>query len=211
MLIGYIRVSKSDGSQSLDLQRDALIEAGVESHRIYEDLASGRKDARPGLDNCLKALQPGNTLVIWKLDRLGRDLKHLVGLVDTFNQLQVGLKVLAGTGAQIDTTTANGRLVFGIFAALAEFEAELIRERTQAGLKAARARGRVVGRPRKMTSTTLKMAMSAMADPQSNSQEVAKRLGITTATLYSYVNGDGSVKALGQRLLDQESSTKSDP
>lgn len=211
MLIGYIRVSKSDGSQSLDLQRDALLEAGVESHRIYEDLASGRKDARPGLDNCLKALQPGNTLVIWKLDRLGRDLKHLVGLVDTFNQLQVGLKVLAGAGAQIDTTTANGRLVFGIFAALAEFEAELIRERTQAGLKAARARGRVGGRPRKMTSTTLKMAMSAMADPQSNSKEVAKRLGITTATLYSYVNGDGSVKALGRRLLDQESSTKSTP
>ena len=200
MLIGYIRVSKSDGSQSLDLQRDALLEAGVESHRIYEDLASGRKDARPGLDNCLKALQPGNTLVIWKLDRLGRDLKHLVGL-----------KVLAGAGAQIDTTTANGRLVFGIFAALAEFEAELIRERTQAGLKAARARGRVGGRPRKMTSTTLKMAMSAMADPQSNSKEVAKRLGITTATLYSYVNGDGSVKALGRRLLDQESSTKSAP
>ena len=200
MLIGYIRVSKSDGSQSLDLQRDALLEAGVESHRIYEDLASGRKDARPGLDNCLKALQPGNTLVIWKLDRLGRDLKHLVGL-----------KVLAGAGAQIDTTTANGRLVFGIFAALAEFEAELIRERTQAGLKAARARGSVGGRPRKMTSTTLKMAMSAMADPQSNSKEVAKRLGITTATLYSYVNGDGSVKALGRRLLDQESSTKSAP
>ncbi|WP_099239480.1 recombinase family protein [Synechococcus sp. BDU 130192] len=208
MLIGYIRVSKSDGSQSLDLQRDALLEAGVESHRIYQDLASGRKDARPGLDNCLKALQPGNTLVIWKLDRLGRDLKHLVGLVDTFNQLQVGLKVLAGAGAQIDTTTANGRLVFGIFAALAEFEAELIRERTQAGLKAARARGRVGGRPRKMTLTTLKMAMSAMADPQSNSQEVAKRLGITTATLYSYVNGDGSVKALGQRLLDQGSSKR---
>ena len=210
MLIGYIRVSKSDGSQPLDLQRDALLEAGVESHRIYEDLASGRKDARPGLDNCLKALQPGNTLVIWKLDRLGRDLKHLVGLVDTFNQLQVGLKVLAGAGAQIDTTTANGRLVFGIFAALAEFEAELIRERTQAGLKAARARGRVGGRPRKMTLTTLKMAMSAMSDPQSNSKEVAKRLGITTATLYSYVNGDGSVKALGQRLFDQGSS-KSNP
>lgn len=211
MLIGYIRVSKNDGSQSLDLQRDALLEAGVESHRIYEDLASGRKDARPGLDNCLKALQPGNTLVIWKLDRLGRDLKHLVGLVDTFNQLQVGLKVLAGAGAQIDTTTANGRLVFGIFAALAEFEAELIRERTQAGLKAARARGRLGGRPRKMTLTTLKMAMSAMSDPQSNSQEVAKRLGITTATLYSYVNGDGSVKALGQRLLDLDSSTRRDP
>jgi DNA invertase Pin-like site-specific DNA recombinase len=184
MLIGYARVSKSDGSQVLDLQRDALVEAGVEASRIYEDLASGRKDDRPGLTTCLKALQPGNTLVVWKLDRLGRDLKHLVGLVDTLNQRQVGLKVLAGAGAQIDTMTANGRLVFGIFAALAEFEAALIRERTKAGLTAARARGRVGGRPRKMTATTLKMAMTAMADPGSSPKEIARRLGITTTTLY---------------------------
>jgi DNA invertase Pin-like site-specific DNA recombinase len=142
MLIGYIRVSKSDGSQVLDLQRDALCEAGVAPGRVYEDLASGHKDDRPGLAACVKALQPGNTLVIWSLDRLGRDLKHLVGLIDTLHQQQVGLKVLAGAGAQIDTTTTHGRLVFGIFAALAEFEAALIRERTQAGLRAARARGR---------------------------------------------------------------------
>jgi DNA invertase Pin-like site-specific DNA recombinase len=99
MLISYVHVSKSDGSQTLDLQRDALLEAGVAPCRIYEDLASGRKDDRPGLATCLKALQPGNTLVVWKLDRLGRDLKHLVGLVDTLNQRQVGLKVLAGAGA----------------------------------------------------------------------------------------------------------------
>jgi DNA invertase Pin-like site-specific DNA recombinase len=202
MLIGYIRVSKSDGSQVLDLQRDALAEAGVEASRIYEDLASGRKDDRPGLTTCLKALQPGNTLVVWKLDRLGRDLKHLVGLVDRLNQRQVGLKVLASAGAQMDTTTANGRLVFGIFAALAEFEAALIRERTQAGLTAARARGRVGGRPRKMTVTTLKMAMTALADPGSEAKEVANRLGITTTTLYTYVNGDGSPKASGQHLLN---------
>lgn len=202
MLIGYIRVSKSDGSQVLDLQRDALAEAGVEAGRIYEDLASGRKDDRPGLTTCLKALQPGNTLVVWKLDRLGRDLKHLVGLVDTLNQRQVGLKVLASAGAQMDTTTANGRFVFGIFAALAEFEAALIRERTKAGLTAARARGRVGGRPRKMTATTLKMAMTALADPGSGAKEVARRLGITTTTLYTYVNGDGSPKASGQHLLN---------
>ena len=202
MLIGYIRVSKSDGSQVLDLQRDALFEAGVEPCRVYEDLASGHKDDRPGLASCLKALQPGNTLVVWSLDRLGRDLKHLVGLIDTLNQQQVGLKVLAGAGAQIDTTTAHGRLVFGIFAALAEFEAALIRERTQAGLRAARARGRHGGRPRKMTATTLKMAMTAMAESGSQAKEVAFRLGITTSTLYSYVNGDGSLKAIGQRLLD---------
>lgn len=203
MLIGYIRVSKSDGSQVLDLQRDAILDAGVSPERVYKDLASGRKDDRPGLKACLKALQPGNTLVVWKLDRLGRDLKHLINTVDDLNKRDVGFKVLAGTGAQIDTTTANGRLVFGIFAALAEFEAELIRERTKAGLAAARARGRLGGRPRKMTIETLKMAMSAMSDPNINASEVAKRLGITTTTLYAYVNGDGSVKEPGQRLLDK--------
>ena len=204
MLIGYMRVSKSDGSQTLDLQRDALRRAGVPAERMYTDLASGRKDARPGLDACLKALQPGNALVIWKFDRLGRDLKHLVGLVDDLRQREVGLKVLAGEGAHMDTTTANGRLVFGIFAALAEFEAELIRERTRAGLAAARARGRLGGRPRKMTKETLRMAMAAMADPTSNASEVARRLGMTTTTLYDYVNGDGSLKQAGQALFERD-------
>jgi DNA invertase Pin-like site-specific DNA recombinase len=202
MLIGYIRVSKRDGSQVLDLQRDALTAAGVDASRIYEDLASGRHDDRPGLTTCLKALQPGNMLVVWKLDRLGRNLKHLVGLVDLLHQRQVGFKVLASAGVQMDTTTANGRLVFGIFAALAEFEAALIRERTQAGLTAARARGRVGGRPRKMTATVLTMAMTALAEPRNEAKEVAQRLGITTTTLYTYVNGDGSPKAAGQYLLN---------
>ena len=110
--------------------------------------------------------------------------------------------MLAGAGAQIDTTTANGRLIFGIFAALAEFEAELIRERTKAGLAAARARGRLGGRPRKMTIETLKMAMAAMADPKTKASEVANRLGITTTTLYTYINCDCSVKEPGQRLLE---------
>ena len=105
MLLGYMRVSKADGSQTLDLQRDALLAAGVEPARLYEDLASGRLDARPGLTACLKALQPGNTLVVWKLDRLGRDLKHLVTTVDDLRTRGVGFKVLTGAGAQIDTTT----------------------------------------------------------------------------------------------------------
>jgi DNA invertase Pin-like site-specific DNA recombinase len=202
MKIGYIRVSKSDGSQVLDMQRDAMHHAGIDPERIYEDFASGRKDDRPGLRACLKALQPKNTLVVWKLDRLGRDLKHLINTVDDLNKKGIGFKVLSGTGADIDTTTANGRLVFGIFAALAEFETELIRERTKAGLTAARARGRLGGRPRKMTLETLKMAMAAMADPKTNASAVAKRLGITTTTLYAYVNGDGSVKEPGRRILD---------
>jgi DNA invertase Pin-like site-specific DNA recombinase len=201
MQIGYIRVSKNDGSQLLDLQRDALLEAGIDQERIYEDLASGRKDDRPGLSSCMKALQPGNTLVVWKLDRLGRDLKHLVNTVDGLSKSGIGLKVLTGAGAQIDTTTANGRLIFGIFAALSEFEAELIRERTKAGLSAARARGRLGGRPRKMTKETLTMAMAAMADQNSNASEIARRLGITTTTLYAYVNGDGTTKEAGEELL----------
>jgi DNA invertase Pin-like site-specific DNA recombinase len=111
MLIGYIRVSKSDGSQTLAPQHDALLAAGVEPDRIYQDLASGRRDDRPGLAACLKALQPGNTLVIWKLDRLGRDLRHLVNTVEDLRVRGVGLRVLTGAGAPIDTTTANGLLL----------------------------------------------------------------------------------------------------
>ena len=201
MLLGYARVSKNDGSQALDLQIDALVQAGVQAAYLYKDLASGRKDARPGLQACLKALQPGNTLIVWKLDRLGRDLKHLVNLIDELRKRHIGFKVLTGHGAHIDTTTANGRLVFGIFAALAEFEHELIIERTQAGLVAARARGRKGGRPRKMDKKMLKMAMSAMSAPTSIAADVAQRLGITTTTLYTYVNGDGSLKEAGHKVL----------
>lgn len=204
MFIGYMRVSRHDGSQCLDLQRDALLRAGVNPERIFEDLDSGRKDDRPGLQACLKALQPGNTLVVWKLDRLGRDLKHLINTVDGLRKSNIGFRVLSGAGAEIDTTTPNGRLCFGIFASLAEFERELIAERTKAGLAAARARGRKGGRPRKMTKVTLQMAMTAMADPASVAADVAKRLGITTTTLYEYVNGNGSPKASGQALLNAE-------
>lgn len=202
MLVGYVRVSKNDGSQTLAPQHDALLAAGVDPQRIYQDLASGRHDDRPGLAACLRTLQPGNTLVLWKLDRLGRDLRHLVTTVEDLRPRGVGLKVLTGAGAQIDTTTANGRLAFGIFAAFAEFERELIAERTRAGLAAARARGRMGGRPRKMDRATLTMAMAAMSDPKAKAIEVARRLGVTTTTLYAYVNGDGSPKAAGTAVLD---------
>lgn len=203
MQIGYIRVSKSDGSQVFDLQQDALVAAGVDPSRIYKDQASGKKDNRPGLNACMKALQPGNTLVVWKLDRLGRSLKHLVSIVDELNSQDIGFKVLSGTGAQIDTTTSNGRLIFGIFAALAEFEADLIRERTMAGLAAARARGRLGGRPRKMTPEILRMAQAALSNPRSNATEVAKSLNLTRTTLYDYLNGDGSLKEAGKELLGE--------
>lgn len=196
-----MRVSKNDGSQTLDLQRDALLEAGVAEERIYQDVVSGKKESRPGLQACLKAIQPRNTLIVWKLDRLGRDLKHLIMIVDELRQRDVGFKVLTGHGAQIDTTTSNGRMVFGLFATLAEYERELIIERTHAGLKAARARGRLGGRPRKMDADTLRMATAAMADQNSIASQVAKRLDITTATLYTYINGDGTLKDAGLKIL----------
>ena len=125
MQLGYMRVSKADGSQVLDLQRDALLAAGVQPQQLYDDLASGRRDDRPGLAACLKALREGDVLVVWKLDRLGRDLRHLINTVYDLTIQGIGLKVLTGHGAALDTTTAAGKLVFGIFAALAEFEREL--------------------------------------------------------------------------------------
>ena len=146
MLIGYARISKADGSQVLDLQKDALLKAGVSSSNIYQDEVSGKKDQRLGLQACLKALRKGDCIVVWKLDRLGRDLRHLVNTVQDLAERGIGFRVLTGQGAEIDTTTSSGKLVFGIFASLAEFERELIRERTMAGLLAARPRGQNGGR-----------------------------------------------------------------
>lgn len=201
MLIGYIRVSKADGSQVTDLQRDALVEAGVEADQLYEDRASGKRDDRPGLDACLKALRDGDTLVVWKLDRLGRNLKHLVEVVQGLNARGVGLKVLTGQGVSIDTTTANGRLMFAFFAALAEFERELIVERTNAGLAAARARGRNGGRPFKMTAAKLRLAQAAMGKPETRIADLCAELGVTRQTLYRHVAPKGDLRPDGDKLL----------
>lgn len=204
MLIGYMRVSKADGSQVLDLQRDALLAAGVQPNHLYEDLASGQRDDRPGLAACLKALRSGDTLVVWKLDRLGRDLRHLVNLIHNLTEREIGLKVLTGHGAAIDTTTAAGKLVFGIFAALAEFERELISERTRAGLAAARARGRNGGRPYKMTPAKLRLAMAAMGQPETKVGDLCQELNITRQTLYRHVAPDGSLREDGKKLLERK-------
>ena len=202
MLIGYARVSKADGSQVLDLQRDALIAARVFPDQIYEDHASGKVDDRPGLVALLRALRPGDTLVVWKLDRLGRDLRHLVNTVHELEERGVSFKVLTGHGASIDTTTPSGKLVFGIFAALAEFERELISERTRAGLAAARARGRKGGAPRKMTATKIKVAMASMVQPNTVVSELCRELGVSRQTLYRYVKPDGSLREAGQRIAE---------
>lgn len=201
MLIGYTRVSKADGTQVLDMQRDALISAGVKPEHIYEDQASGKWDKRPGLDVCLKALRQGDVLVVWKLDRLGRDLRHLVNTVQDISERGVGFKVLTGKGANIDTTTASGKFIFGIFAALAEFERELIRERTKAGLEASRARGRKGGRKFDLTKVQVRLAQSAMGKKETKVSELCTELGITRATLYRYVSPDGSLREYGKRVL----------
>ena len=201
MLIGYMRVSKADGSQSTDLQRDALISAGVSPAHLYEDQASGRRDERPGLTACLKALRDGDTLLVWKLDRLGRNLRHLVNTVHDLTARNVGLKVLTGQGAAIDTTTAAGKLVFGIFAALAEFERELISERTVAGLASARARGRKGGRPFKMSAAKVRLAMAAMGQPETIVGDLCKELGVTRQTLYRHVSPKGELRPDGLKLI----------
>lgn len=201
MLLGYMRVSKADGSQVVDLQRDALVAAGVTAGHLYEDLASGRRHDRPGLASCVKALRQDDTLVVWKLDRLGRDLRHLVNLVHELTQRGIGLKVLAGEGGAIDTATATGKLVFGIFASLAEFERALITERTKAGIAAARARGRKGGAPFKMTAAKLRLAQAAMGKAGTRIGPLCKELGVSRQTLYRHVAPDGSVREHGQKLL----------
>ena len=204
MKIGYARVSKADGSQVLDLQIDALIEAGTTQDNIYHDHASGKKDIRPGLESCLKALRKGDTLIVWKLDRMGRDLRHLVNTVQDLSDREISFKVLSGQGANIDTTSAAGKLVFGIFAALAEFEHELIRARTIAGLKAARARGKKGGRKFQLSKSQVRLAQASMMHRETNVSELCKELGISRQTLYRYVNPKGELRNYGKQVLKQE-------
>ena len=201
MLIGYMRVSKADGSQVLDMQRDALLAAGIDAEHIYEDLASGSLNTRPGLINCLKALRAGDTLLVWKLDRLGRNLRHLINTVHEMTTKGVGLQVLTGHGASINTRTPEGQLVFGIFAALAEFERALISERTKVGLASARARGRNGGGQYKMTPAKLRLAMAAMGQKETVVSELCKELGVTRQTLYRHLGPDGVLRQDGQKML----------
>ncbi len=194
VLVGYMRVSTAD--QNLALQRDALESAGCE--RLYEDTCSGAVTDRPGLARALDQLRAGDALVVWKLDRIGRSLGHVVELMAGLQAQGIGLKVLTGG---IDTTSSTGRLVFGIFATLAEFERDLIKERTMAGLAAARARGRTGGRPRLMTRAKLRTAMTMMADRSNIAGEVAEQLGISVSTLYAYIDSEGRPKPRARELL----------
>lgn len=178
MKIGYARTSTQD--QNLDLQIDALQQLGCE--RIYQEKISSVKDNRPELENCLKALRAGDTLYIWRLDRLGRSLKHLVQLI---NQLQDMDCSLVSIKENIDTSTPTGKLTFHIFASLAEFERDLICERTKAGLLSARARGRMGGRPQKLSEKEKSMIRQLMKDRNNSASDIAKRFGVSRATVYN--------------------------
>lgn len=187
MRVGYARVSTKE--QNIALQVDALKKAACE--QVFSEVASGANTARPVLDDLLSRLRPGDVLVIWKLDRLGRSLKHLVALTHELLERQIGLVSL---NDPIDTTTAQGRLVFNIFASLAEFERDLIRERTQAGLVAARARGRKGGRPRGLSKQAKATAMAAETlyrEGELSVQEICDQLNISKPTLYSYLRHRG--------------------
>lgn len=202
MKLAYIRVSKADGEQSLDLQLDAMEKENILKEQIYQDYASGAKDKRPGLESCLKALREGDTLVVWKLDRLGRSLKHLVELVQDLSDRNIGLKILTGQGASMDTTTASGKFVFSIFAALAEFERELIRERTIAGLQAARARGRNGGRKFSLTKHQIYLASESMKKKDTVVSELCAELKICRQTLYRYLTPDGEFREAARKVIN---------
>src|SRR5512142_408572 len=183
MLIGYARVSTTD--QTLALQQGALKRAGCE--RIFTDAASGSRTDRTGLEEALRFLRDGeDTLVVWRLDRLGRSLRHLIDTISELQERGVGFRSLQ---EQIDTTTSGGKLVFHVFGALAEFERDLIRERTQAGLAAARARGRLGGRPRALDERKAQIARVLYADKSNSIADICRTLGISRATLYRYVGG----------------------
>lgn len=180
MRIGYARVSTDD--QNLDLQNDALREAGCE--RIFRDKVSGAKGDRPGLDRTFEELRQDDVLVVWRLDRLGRSLKELIAHAEMLAERQIGLRSITEA---IDTTTSGGKLVFHIFAALAEFERNLIRERTKAGLEAARSRGRKGGRRKALNKDQRRHVVGLYRSRQHSIKEICDLMGVSRATVYTYV------------------------
>ena len=185
MRIGYARVSTHE--QNLNLQKDALKKAGCE--KIVVDVASGKKTQRSGLDRACELLRKRDVLVVWRLDRLGRSLKHLIEFMTELEEAGIGFQSLQ---EHIDTTSPGGKLVFHIFGALAEFERNLIQERTKAGLEAARARGRTGGRPKSLNAQQRALALDLYAQRKHTVEEICRTLGISKPTLYAYVRGRSS-------------------
>ena len=196
-LIGYARVSTAEDKQLLDRQLDALNEIGCQ--KIFTDKASGSNTERPGLAECLAYLRPDDVLVVLDLDRLGRLAKDLIILIDDLASKDIGFKAI---NSPMDTTTPTGRAFLQIQAAFAEMERNIIRQRVQEGLAAARARGRKGGRPRVMTAEKLRYAQHLMSDQTRSIPDICKELDdLAVSTLYQYVTGKGELKQLGRQLL----------
>ena len=194
MLIGYMRVSSTDDRQSVDLQRDALIAAGVDSRHLYSDKASGARDDRPGLKACLEFLKAGDTLVVWKLDRLGRSLTNLLAIITDLKNRGVAFRSLT---EQMDTSTPHGELLFSLFGALAQYERALTRERVMAGLVAARRRGRRGGRPPSIDAETIEQITAAL-DAGASKASVCRSFKVPRSTLIGTldrIGWTGPVKA----------------
>jgi DNA invertase Pin-like site-specific DNA recombinase len=215
--VGYMRVSTpsvrgKDGKfdveeaarrerQLFDLQHDALIAAQVDPGMIYKDRASGKREDRPELEACLKALRAGDTLVVWKLDRLGRSLSHLLQIVEGLKTKGAAFRSLT---EGMDTTTASGEMLFNLLGTLAQFERALILERVSAGLASARKRGRVGGAAFKMTPAKLRLAAASMVNPGMTIGDLAKELGVSRQTLYQHVASDGQLRPLGDGRQAQQ-------
>jgi DNA invertase Pin-like site-specific DNA recombinase len=203
MKIGYARVSTD--TQSLDLQMDALKREGCEE--IYTDVISGSKSDRPGLNKALAYIREGDTLVVWKLDRLGRSIQHLITTVKQLNEKSIGFKSIQ---ENMDTSTSGGKLIFHIFGALAEFERDLVIERTNAGLTAARARGRLGGRPNCLDSRQIKRMIEMYNDKKNTVGEICKIYSISIPSLYNYLKRDTQkeIKCNGKVQSGKKNSTK---
>jgi DNA invertase Pin-like site-specific DNA recombinase len=199
-LIGYVRVSRGDAPQIFDLQRRALIAAGVEPENIYTDIAKESLDKRPGLDTAISTLRSGDKFVVWKFDRIGRSVRHLINLVHELDIRGVDLKILIGCPAE-DTSTQAGKLMIAVFACIAEFERSLTIERTKASLAITGPRGHREGRPTKMTKAKLHMVVDAMTKRETDVADLAKQLNITRQSLYRYVTPDGALRPDGERLM----------
>jgi len=200
MLAGYIRLHRADSSEAREIQRAALIGAGVHPDRLCEDQAGDRRQGWPGLEACLAGLKSGDVLLVWELNRLGRKLRHVVALIHELSLRDVGIRVLSGPGVPLDTTRSTDH-VRALFGALAAFDRHLLVEHTKAGLASARAAGRNGGRPFKITPAQLREAQAALRRPSTRVSALCVSLGITRQTLYNYLDAEGRLKPSGERLL----------
>lgn len=191
--VGYMRVSTADGSQKFDMQETALIEAGVSPDKIYSDMASGASDDREGLKYMLKSLNPGDTVVVWKLDRLGRNVKYLVNVIDELIKKNVSLEILTGACHGVNMTTPEGRMFFHMAATFAQFERDLIRERIVAGIAEAKRRGRKSGRKFKFSNADVDTAYHLIKAGVPK-KEIARRFNVTVQTIFNYFTPDGEIK-----------------